>query len=144
MRRKHVPARLVSFAGAVALFGATVLQGVSFCLCPTAAVRVQDACPCHDCRPHDDGATAHPTDAHPVLSAPAHVCDHLALSTLPPAERTVNAGESRATTPLPLCAALAPRPSPCALSGAWRQRAGPRALPFHAPPSLTFLQRQIC
>ncbi len=99
-------------------FAASVLQGVTLCLCAPDP----DACGehCHDCGSAPDPQTAHW----------GHVCDHLTISQLAPSEKV---------TPVTIKAPCAPLPgiAPRAQTGV-RLTLRPRA--FTHPPDILFPQ----
>jgi hypothetical protein len=76
---------LFNFACAAFLLGATVFQGMAFCLCPSVDTGRAE-CPCQGC---DDGEKAEQQPAgDAVLAASPHACAHLALDVLQLAEQT--------------------------------------------------------
>ena len=77
----YLRAKVFAVACVAVLFGATVFQGMSFCLCQPVAAnhsRAEDTCPCHAHQHKEGGGQSEGV----ALTPPPHVCNHLAFDVL--------------------------------------------------------------
>ena len=138
---KRVRARMFNLACAVALFGATVVQGGVFCLCPSAdIVTAEEACPCQGCQ-HDEGAA--PSAGDVVFAASSHACEHLAFEVLQPAKQS-DGGKVVQVRQAPLATSCLFAKPTCLVHSTTQGMPEAIARVRHKPPICVMLQQQLC